>query len=96
MLVEAHLERARLDPAYKFVLSEVDYLKPFWDLYPDRRQELRQLLAEDRLEIVGGTYNEPNTNLVGMETAVRSAVYGMGFQRDVLGRFAGVSLAPRR
>jgi len=85
VLVECHLERARLDPDYKFVLAEVDYLKPFWDLYPDRRQEVRRLLAEGRLEIVGGTYNEPNTNLTAFETGARCAVYGMGFQRDVLG-----------
>ncbi len=85
VLVEAHLERARLDPDYKFVLAEVDYLKPFWDLYPDRREELRRLIAEDRLEIVGGTYNEPNTNLTAYETAVRCAVYGVGFQREIFG-----------
>jgi alpha-mannosidase len=85
VLVEAHLERARLDPDYKFVLAEVDYLKPFWDLYPDRREELRRLLAEGRLEIVGGTYNEPNTNLTAFETAARCAVYGVGFQREVFG-----------
>jgi len=84
-LVEAHLERARLDPRYKFVLAEVDYLKPFWDLYPDRREEVRALIAAGRLEVVGGTYNEPNTNLTGVETAIRSAVYGLGFQRDVMG-----------
>ncbi len=84
-LVEAHLQRARTDPLYKFVLAEVDYLKPFWDLYPDRRQEMRELIATGRLEIVGGTYNEPNTNLTGAETAVRAAVYGLGFQRDVMG-----------
>ena len=85
VLVEAHLQRARVDPRYKFVLAEVDYLKPFWDLYPDRRAEMRALLEAGRLEIVGGTYNEPNTNLTGAETAIRAAVYGMGFQRDVMG-----------
>ena len=85
VLVEAHLQRARVDPRYKFVLAEVDYLKPFWDLYPDRRAELRALLEAGRLEIVGGTYNEPNTNLTGAETGIRAAVYGMGFQRDVMG-----------
>ncbi len=84
-LVEAHLERTRVDPLYKVVFAEVDYLKPFWDLYPDRRQELRDLIAAGRVEIVGGTYNEPNTNLTGAETAIRAAVYGMGFQRDVMG-----------
>ncbi len=84
-LVEAHLERTRVDPLYKVVFAEVDYLKPFWDLYPDRRQELRDLIAAGRVEIVGGTYNEPNTNLTGAETAIRAAVYGIGFQRDVMG-----------
>ena len=70
---------------YKVVFAEVDYLKPFWDLYPDRRQELRDLIAAGRVEIVGGTYNEPNTNLTGAETGIRAAVYGLGFQRDVMG-----------
>jgi alpha-mannosidase len=85
VLVEAHMERARVDPDYKFVLAEVDYLKPFWDLYPDRRSEMRRLIADGTLEIVGGTYNEPNTNLTSPETAIRCAVYGMAFQRDVIG-----------
>ena len=84
-LVEAHLERARVDPRYKVVFAEVDYLKPYWDLYPDRRAELRSLIQAGRVEIVGGTYNEPNTNLTGAETAIRAAVYGLGFQRDVMG-----------
>ena len=84
-LVEAHLEKARVDPLYKVVFAEVDYLKPYWDLYPDRREELRSLIQAGRVEIVGGTYNEPNTNLTGAETAIRSAVYGIGFQRDVMG-----------
>ena len=34
---------------------------------------------------MGGTYNEPNTNLTGAETAIRNFVHGIGFQRDVLG-----------
>ena len=37
------------------------------------------------MEIVGGTYNEPNTNLTAYETAVRCAVYGVGFQREIFG-----------
>ncbi len=34
---------------------------------------------------MGGTYNEPNTNLTGPETSIRNFVHGIGFQRDVLG-----------
>ena len=33
-LVNAHLEMARREPEYKFVLAEVDYLKPYWDTNP--------------------------------------------------------------
>ena len=84
-LVRAHLDMARRDPDYSFVLAEVDYLKPYWNLYPQDRELVRRLLAEGRLEMMGGTYNEPNTNLTGAETTIRNAVYGIGFQRDILG-----------
>ncbi|MFI6944023.1 NEW3 domain-containing protein [Streptomyces sp. NPDC050418] len=84
-LVPLHLQQAADDPAYRFVLSEIDYLKPFWDTHPEHRDEIRKLIREGRLEIVGGTYNEPSTNLTTAETTVRSAVHGLGFHRDVIG-----------
>ncbi|MGE2718353.1 NEW3 domain-containing protein [Mycolicibacterium celeriflavum] len=84
-LVSAHLEMARREPEYKFVLAEVDYLKPFWDTHPEDREDLRRFIAEGRVEIMGGTYNEPNTNLTSPETTIRNFVHGIGFQRDVLG-----------
>jgi alpha-mannosidase len=83
-LVHTHLEMARREPEYKFVLAEVDYLKPYWDAHPEDRADLRRFIAEGRVEIMGGTYNEPNTNLTSPETAIRNFVAGMGFQRDVL------------
>ncbi|MFI5509201.1 NEW3 domain-containing protein [Mycobacterium sp. NPDC051804] len=84
-LVRAHLEMARREPEYKFVLAEVDYLKPFWDTHPEDRADLRRFIADGRVEIMGGTYNEPNTNLTSPETTIRNFVHGIGFQRDVLG-----------
>jgi alpha-mannosidase len=84
-LVHAHLEMARREPEYKFVLAEVDYLKPYWDTHPEDRADLRRLIAEGRVEVMGGTYNEPNTNLTSPETTIRNLVHGIGFQRDVLG-----------
>jgi alpha-mannosidase len=84
-LVTAHLEMARRDPDYKFVLAEVDYLKPYWDTHPESRADLRRFLAEGRVEIMGGTYNEPNTNLTSPETTIRNFVAGIGFQREVVG-----------
>ncbi|WP_116112429.1 glycoside hydrolase family 38 C-terminal domain-containing protein [Austwickia chelonae] len=83
-LVKMHLEKARVDPDYSFVLAEVDYLKPFWDTCPEERETVRQLVAEGRLEIMGGTYNEPSTNLICSETTIRNFVHGMGYQRDIM------------
>ncbi|PQM46488.1 hypothetical protein C1Y40_03342 [Mycobacterium talmoniae] len=45
-LVRAHLDKARREPEYKFVLAEVDYLKPHWDTHPEDRADLRRLIAE--------------------------------------------------
>ncbi|HEY1839890.1 MAG TPA: NEW3 domain-containing protein [Mycobacterium sp.] len=84
-LVHMHLEKARSEPEYKFVLAEVDYLKPYWDTHPEDRADLQLLIAEGRVEVMGGTYNEPSTNLVSPETTIRTLVHGFGFQRDVLG-----------
>ncbi|OIN82076.1 NEW3 domain-containing protein [Mycobacterium malmoense] len=84
-LVRAHLEMARREPEYKFVLAEVDYLKPYWDTHPEDRADLRRFIAQGRVEIMGGTYNEPNTNLTSPETTIRNLVHGIGFQRHVLG-----------
>ncbi len=84
-LVKAHLEMARRDADYKFVLAELDYLKPYWDVYPEDRTYIHELLAKGRLEFMGGTYNEPNTNLTSAESTIRNAIYGVAYQRDVLG-----------
>src|ERR1022692_6535 len=84
-LVRLHLDAARSDPDYKFVLAQIDYLKPHFDAHPEDREDLLRLIAEGRIEIVGGSYNEPNTNLTCAESTIRNAIYGMGYQRDVIG-----------
>src|SRR5690348_5304772 len=84
-LVRLHLDAARDDPDYKFVLAEVDYLKPYFDAHPQDRAELRDLIAAGRAELVGAAYNEPNTNLTSAESTIRNIVYGLGQQRDMLG-----------
>src|SRR6478609_1206185 len=90
-LVRAHLEMARREPEYKFVLAEIDYLKPYWDTHPEDRDDLRRFIADGQVEVMGGAYNEPNTNLTGPETTIRNFVHGMGFQRDILGAEPGTA-----
>ncbi len=84
-LVTLHLDEARKDPDYKFVLAETDYLKPHFDAHPEDRADLLAFIREGRIELVGGSYNEPNTNLTCAESTIRNAVYGLAYQRDVLG-----------
>ncbi len=84
-LVRLHLEAARRDPDYKFVLAELDYLKPHFDAHPEDRADLLDFISAGRIELVGGSYNEPNTNLTCVESTIRNAVYGITYQRDVLG-----------
>jgi alpha-mannosidase len=84
-LVTLHLDAARHDPDYKFVLAELDYLKPHFDAHPEDRADLLAFIKAGRIELVGGTYNQPNTNLTGAESTIRNAVYGIAYQRDVLG-----------
>ena len=84
-LVSLHLDAARRDPDYKFVLAELDYLKPHFDAHPEDRADLLGFISAGRIELVGGTYNQPNTNLTCAESTIRNAVYGIAYQRDVLG-----------
>ncbi len=85
-LVALHLDEARRDPDYKFVLAEIDYLKPHFDAHPEDRADLLDFIAAGRIELVGGSYNEPNTNLTCAESTIRNAVYGHGLPARRAGR----------
>jgi alpha-mannosidase len=84
-LMRAHLRRAEEDADYRFVVAELDYLKPWWDSFPEERDLLRRLIRERRVEVTGGSYNEPSSTLISAEAAIRNAIAGLGFQRGVLG-----------
>src|SRR6204780_5970256 len=79
-LVRAHLDKARTDGDYKFVLAEIDYLKPYFDTYPQDRQDLRRLIDDGRLEIVGGDYNPSTNKLTSLVSTTRHPGYGVGFK----------------
>jgi alpha-mannosidase len=90
-LMRAHLDRARADADYRFVVAEIDYLKPWWDSFPEERELFRRLVAEGRIDVVGGSYNEPSSTLVGIESVLRNVASGLEFQRGVLGADPTVS-----
>ncbi len=84
-LIKAYIDMTRTDPDYKFVLEAVPYLKPYWDMYPEDRMYLRQLIKDGRLELMGGSYNEPQSTLVSGEANIRNIVYGTAYMRGVWG-----------
>lgn len=84
-LFAQHLDMARSDPDYRFVVAEVDYLRPYFDLHPEQRDEIRGLVRTGRIEVVGGTYNQIDTNLSDPETVARAFELGLAFTRDALG-----------
>ncbi|MEW6742039.1 MAG: glycoside hydrolase family 38 C-terminal domain-containing protein [Planctomycetota bacterium] len=90
-LLRAYFEACTKDPDYRFAIDQVPVLKPFFDSHPEERRRLRRLLEEGRVEIVGASYNQLQSTLVGLEAQLRNLVYGLLYQRDVLGAEPTVS-----
>lgn len=72
-------------PDYRFVLDQACFVEPFIDRYPEQVPVLRQLVAEGRLALVGGTDVMLDVNMPGGESFVRQVLYGKGFFRRRLG-----------
>lgn len=80
----------RKDPDYAVVFSEIDYLKPYFDTFPEERENILRLIRENRIE-TGGSYNEPNEMSISGEGIIRNILYGRAYHKGVLGdRRAGV------
>lgn len=84
VLVEEYLRKLRQDPDYTVALHQLPYLKTFLEARPERTSELVEGVRQGRVALTGGTYNELSTTLVSAEAAVRNAIYGSIFQREIL------------
>lgn len=80
-LVELHLDAAESNAAYKFALSEIDYLHPIWISRPDLARRIRRAINSNQLELVGAQYNQPASTLMGLELASRGIELGSEFHR---------------
>ncbi|MCL2446762.1 MAG: hypothetical protein FWD06_08355 [Oscillospiraceae bacterium] len=83
------MQRLREDPNFKAILSEVDYLHPFYSMYPTYREDMRRMFLEGRAE-ADCFYNQPNDLTSSGEGFVRNLIYGQLYHRDVLGRIVQV------
>ena len=78
-----HLDRVRDDPQYAFVMSEINNVIAIMNFQPDRVPELKQRIAEKRVELVNGFFLESTINLSGGEALVRLGVEGLRWYKDV-------------
>ncbi len=83
------LVKLRANPDFKAILSEVDYLHPYYSIYANDRETLRDTFKSGRAE-ADCFYNQPNEMTSSPEGLVRNLVYGQLYHRDVLGRLAYV------
>jgi alpha-mannosidase len=80
-----HLDRARDDPNYSFVMSEVNNIIAIMEFQPARIPELKQRIAENRVELVNAYFLESSINLSGGEALVRLGVEGLRWYQQVFG-----------
>ncbi len=88
-ITKSMLQQLDRDSRFKAVLSEIDYLHPFYSIYPEYRDIMRSAFRDARAE-ADCFYNQPNELTSSPEGFVRNLVYGQLYHRDVLGRITPV------
>ncbi|KJK42583.1 hypothetical protein UK23_36380 [Lentzea aerocolonigenes] len=79
-VLRAHLDLALTDPAYRFAVTSVELLQPYWDTFPQHRSLLLRLISEGRVEVVGSP-----SNVVGVEPLLSSLPAGVSLPASSLG-----------
>ena len=88
-IVRQYCRLHREDPQFRSTLSEVDYLKPYFDVFPEDRETLMRVFRENRSNS-DAMYNQPNEMNCGGEALVRNFLYGQLFHGRVMGRICHV------
>lgn len=83
------LQEMKRDPNFRVIISEVDYLHPYYSIYPEDRALLKQVFVNGQAE-ADCFYNQPNELTSAPEGLVRNLAYGQLYHRDVLGRLCDV------
>ncbi|MFS8100531.1 hypothetical protein LFM09_25720 [Lentzea alba] len=78
-VLRAHLDLALTDPAYRFAVTSVELLQPYWDMFPQHRSLLLRLISEGRVEVVGS-----ESNVVGVEPLLSSLPAGISLEASSL------------
>jgi alpha-mannosidase len=80
-----HLDRVRDDANYDFAMSECNNMIAIENFQPDRFIELKQRIAQGRVELVNAFFLEPTINLSGGEALAKMGIEGLRWQQQVMG-----------
>ena len=83
--VASALELMRLFPDYKFFASQALLYKYVKENNPLLFEEIKQRIKEGRWNAGGGTYVEPDCNLVSGESFIRQILFGKEFYKKEFG-----------
>jgi len=72
-------------PDYRFVLDQMCYVRPFIERYPAEVGIFREMLAQGRLQIAGGTDTMHDNNMPSAESIVHQYLLGKSWFREKLG-----------
>ncbi len=88
-ILREFLKEMRRDDNVRAIFSEVDYLHPYYSIYPHDRDYLKEKFVDGHAE-ADCFYNQPNELTSSPEGIVRNMVYGQLYHRDVLGRICDI------
>ncbi len=83
-LVQQYLDGCRQDEGYHIILSELDYVQPFFAAFSEHREFIRELIASGRI-CTGGSYSQPNEMTIQGEALIRNLIYGRAYHENMLG-----------
>lgn len=81
-------------PQYLFCQSQMKLYEDLKALYPEIYKQIRERVRENRWEVIGGMYIEPDCNLISGESLVRQILFGQRFMREEFGVGSSVCWLP--
>ncbi len=73
------------EPAYRYSVAEVAWLRRYWDEHPESREGIRRLAERGALHVVGGGLSSPDSLLPGDESLIRDLLFGIRWTQQHLG-----------
>lgn len=79
-----HLDRVRDDANYQFVLTECNNLIAIQNFAPERFEEIKTRVKEERVDLPNAFFLESTVSLSGGEALVKMGVEGIRWQKQVM------------